>query len=605
MKTLPFLALAAILLGLPAVAAGFQPADARSDVQDIVFLADSRPVLIRLHLQLDGKPYLAAWNSFIDELFASLDANKDGVLDRDEAAKAPPPQAIFTSSGGGFFGSAAVGGTGVMDANGDGKVTRAELADYYRKNGGAPFQLVGGNNAGQMWANRVVLDTTGRIGGGSGSAEALNKALMALLDTNKDGKLSRKELAAAPALLLKKDANDDEMVTSGELLGEAPSGQQGYTVFFAGSMAAPVAADSPFVPITPGASTRALAKRLQAQYGRKGGKLDRKQLGLDEATFKLLDADEDGQLDIEELARFAQRPADVELTVSLGRGKGVSVTPVKGKRLPAGIKLTAGKGRQWEGRIDAGKPPVDTVALEVGNTHVDLRLEGGGNRDGIRFFPMTEQFYKMQFAAADQDNNGYLDRNEARRNGFFSSLFKQMDADGDGKLYLKEVLAYVKKQKALQEKASACCVSLSVSDQGRGLFDLLDKDGDGRLSVREMREAVKLIDRLDRNGDGLIESSEIPRRYQLGARRGASGGGNTRGAFAISTMEAPSGPPLRARNEGPLWFRKMDRNRDGDVSRREFIGSAELFKKIDTDGDGLISVEEAIKADALFRKQKK
>jgi hypothetical protein len=49
----------------------------------------------------------------------------------------------------------------------------------------------------------------------------------------------------------------------------------------------------------------------------------------------------------------------------------------------------------------------------------------------------------------------------------------------------------------------------------------------------------------------------------------------------------------------------MDRNRDGDVSRKEFIGTDEDFRKIDTDGDGLISLEEALKADALMRKQRK
>jgi hypothetical protein len=58
-----------------------------------------------------------------------------------------------------------------------------------------------------------------------------------------------------------------------------------------------------------------------------------------------------------------------------------------------------------------------------------------------------------------------------------------------------------------------------------------------------------------------------------------------------------------APQRGPLWFRKMDRNGDGDVSRAEWLGSAEDFKKIDTDGDGLISLEEAEKADALFRKK--
>jgi hypothetical protein len=47
----------------------------------------------------------------------------------------------------------------------------------------------------------------------------------------------------------------------------------------------------------------------------------------------------------------------------------------------------------------------------------------------------------------------------------------------------------------------------------------------------------------------------------------------------------------------------MDRNGDGDVSRREFLGTAEQFRKIDGDGDGLISVEEAEKADARSRKK--
>ena len=47
------------------------------------------------------------------------------------------------------------------------------------------------------------------------------------------------------------------------------------------------------------------------------------------------------------------------------------------------------------------------------------------------------------------------------------------------------------------------------------------------------------------------------------------------------------------RSAGPLWFRRMDVNGDGDVSRREWLGSEEDFRRIDTDGDGLISLEEA------------
>ncbi len=37
----------------------------------------------------------------------------------------------------------------------------------------------------------------------------------------------------------------------------------------------------------------------------------------------------------------------------------------------------------------------------------------------------------------------------------------------------------------------------------------------------------------------------------------------------------------------------MDRNRDGDVSRREFVGTDAAFRALDIDGDGLLSPAEA------------
>jgi len=37
----------------------------------------------------------------------------------------------------------------------------------------------------------------------------------------------------------------------------------------------------------------------------------------------------------------------------------------------------------------------------------------------------------------------------------------------------------------------------------------------------------------------------------------------------------------------------MDRNRDGDLSPREFLGPKAEFRKLDADGDGLIDGVEA------------
>jgi len=54
--------------------------------------------------------------------------------------------------------------------------------------------------------------------------------------------------------------------------------------------------------------------------------------------------------------------------------------------------------------------------------------------------------------------------------------------------------------------------------------------------------------------------------------------------------------------KGPTWFRKMDRNGDGDVSRLEFLGTRAEFDQIDTDHDGLISLDEAETHDKKTRR---
>ncbi len=181
-----------------------------------------------------------------------------------------------------------------------------------------------------------------------------------------------------------------------------------------------------------------------------------------------------------------------------------------------------------------------------------------------------------------------------------------MDRDNDGKVFENEMLTFVDSFLDLQAAAQASCVSVGLSIEGKGLFELLNTRKDGRLSLRELRNAVKLIEDLDRDGDGAISRNEIPRCFQAAFRIGPAENRFQNQYFVTvqdgRVMRQQPQAPLPAR--GPEWFRKMDRNGDGDVSRREFLGTDEQFRAIDTNGDGLISIREAEAYEAKRRQQR-
>ena len=170
------------------------------------YFGDKGPVLIRFHVSIDGKPLLDVWEDFIGKLFAYLDVNNDGVLSKEEAARVPPIQVLF-NNGPGFRGQFPRVAE-MIDQNKDGKITCAELAEWYRRNGAAPFQF---RTAALEQNQFVVVQFAGQRP--PLSADALNEKLFTLLDADKDGKLSREELTRAPALLQKFDADDDETVS--------------------------------------------------------------------------------------------------------------------------------------------------------------------------------------------------------------------------------------------------------------------------------------------------------------------------------------------------------------------------------------------------------
>src|SRR5262249_45282482 len=150
------------------------------DTQTLLYLGDPRPVLVRMHVLIDGKPYSTAWDGFMKKLFEYLDVNGDGSLSKEEAARVPTVNLLRTHYSGviGIFrGGANVAPFVELDENKDGKVTPDELRNYYKRTGFGSFQMRGA--------------------GGQGRSGLLTDALFKALDRNGDGKLSRDELVNA------------------------------------------------------------------------------------------------------------------------------------------------------------------------------------------------------------------------------------------------------------------------------------------------------------------------------------------------------------------------------------------------------------------------
>jgi Ca2+-binding EF-hand superfamily protein len=546
-----------------------------ADSQEIVIYAPHRPVRVRLGVSYEGRPIGEMWRVRLRQAFVFFDRDRDGVLSEKEVPNCFSDSGMVQMLQNGFYQPTPQDRPTVerLDTNGDGRVSFGEFVVYYK---GSTAQVFRGQQ--QVAENPFSASTT--------------EALFKLMDSDDNGKLTRSEVSAIEKLVATKDSDEDECLSMEELIPNLADprlrGRVQVQVRQLGAQRVQVSSeDQTVVTYEPGRIPGTLTQRVIKRYDKDDDfELTREECNFDDVTILRLDRDGNGKLDGEELDEWRTGPADLLVSLSISSGAAQCV---------ARIETDAG---------DLAARGFTVKQVETG------RLIVRTGRQPIEFWafapvisanqqpPLKQQYqYLFQQAAGGKDHviEKDLSGPNAVQFQFIRTIFDAADANADGKLARTEFDEFFD----LQDSFRNVALAVTPAVQTPTLFQLLDENRDGRLGVRELRTSWNRLLPLEPGEGDVVTKAAIQPSVSIRVTRGADRFNSNQVQFDVRLQNPNQSAPIP--QKGPVWFRKMDRNADGDISRIEFLGTRAEFNSIDTDRDELISLLEAETHDAKLR----
>lgn len=283
---------------------------------------------------------------------------------------------------------------------------------------------------------------------------------------------------------------------------------------------------------------------------------------LSEREFRRFDLNNDGAWGNDDLTLFLKRaPADYVMQVSLS---------------PPQVQVVRGKftGDRRPTTI-LGKLPVEWVARNNAYQQYD-----------------ATRLYLVRFIMVDSDKNKYLDEMEFA--GLQASVaFEAVDLDGNQQVTREEIKFFF----SMDGLAAQSRLILSLSNETKTLFEILDTNLDRRLHLKEFLAGRENILTHDLNQDNALRHDELDSQFRITFTQ----------PQILETLPAPNQPGMMQQrqgvvsreNSGPVWFRRMDDNLDGEVSWREFLGPRNRFDELDLNQDMFLDLSEANEAESM------